>query len=80
MQPVWGLSGAWHVGIMVLIVAFWGVVIVGVVLAIRWLGKQGERRGRDQRVRDRSEPGVGATENGNEADHRSNGRERRDPE
>ena len=38
MEPIWGLSGLWHLGIMVLILAFWGVVIAGVVLSIRWLG------------------------------------------
>lgn len=43
MHPLWGLSGLWHLGIMLLILAFWGVVISGVVLGIRWLGSQGKR-------------------------------------
>ena len=43
VHPLWGLSGLWHLGIMLLILAFWGVVISGVVLAIRWLGSQGKR-------------------------------------
>jgi putative membrane protein len=41
VQPIWGLSGLWHLGIMLLILAFWGVVIAGVVLSIRWLRSQG---------------------------------------
>ena len=41
MQPIWGLSGLWHLGIMLLILAFWGVVIAGIVLGIRWLARQG---------------------------------------
>ena len=44
MQPIWGLSGPWHLGIMLLMLAFWGVVIAGVVLSIRWLRRQGGRR------------------------------------
>lgn len=43
MQPIWGLSGSWHFGTMLLILAFWGVVIAGVVLSIRWLRIQGRR-------------------------------------
>lgn len=43
MQPILGLSGPWHVGIMLLMLAFWGVVIAGVVLSIRWLRSQGGR-------------------------------------
>ena len=43
MQPIWGLSGPWHLGIMLLMLAFWGVVIAGVVLGIRWLRSQGRR-------------------------------------
>jgi putative membrane protein len=42
VHPLWGLSGLWHLGIMLLILAFWGVVIAGVVLGIRWLGSQGK--------------------------------------
>ena len=43
MQPIWGLSGSWHLGMMLLILAFWGVAIAGVVLSIRWLRIQGRR-------------------------------------
>lgn len=34
MHPMWGVWGA---GMMLMMVVFWGVVIVGVVLGIRWL-------------------------------------------
>ena len=29
MQPMWGLFGLWHLGIMLLMLAFRGVVIAG---------------------------------------------------
>lgn len=45
MHPMWGV---WGVGMMLMMVVFWGLVIVGVVLAIRWLASQGkEPRGTD---------------------------------
>jgi uncharacterized membrane protein len=34
--------GAWGLGMMVMMLVFWGLVIVGVVLAIKWLAGQGE--------------------------------------
>ena len=43
VHPIWGLSGPWHLGIMLLMLAFWGVVIAGVVVSIRWLGRRGKR-------------------------------------
>ena len=43
VHPVWGLFGPWHLGMMLLMLAFWAVVIAGVVLSIRWLARQGKR-------------------------------------
>jgi putative membrane protein len=41
---VWGMHqwlwGAWGVGMMLMMVVFWGVVVAGIVVAIRWLGGQ----------------------------------------
>ncbi len=37
MHPMWGV---WGVGMMLMMLVFWGVVIVGIVLAIRWLVNQ----------------------------------------
>jgi len=34
MHPMWGVWGA---GMMLMMLVFWGVVIVGIVLGIRWL-------------------------------------------
>jgi putative membrane protein len=48
MHPMWGMWGAWGIGMMVMMLVFWGVVIVGMVLAIRWLVSQG----RDSRPTD----------------------------
>ena len=37
MHPMWGLWGAWGIEMMVMMLVFWGVVIAGIVLAIRWM-------------------------------------------
>ena len=42
MHPMWGMWGAWGIGMMVTMLVFWSVVIVGMVLAIRWLVNQGK--------------------------------------
>jgi putative membrane protein len=45
MHPLWGV---WGIGMMLMMLVFWGVVIVGIVLAIRWMVTQGrESRGLD---------------------------------
>jgi len=33
--------GVWGVGMMLMMLVFWGVVIIGIVLAIRWAVSQG---------------------------------------
>ena len=39
MHTVWGV---WRIGLMVMmLVLFWGVVIAGIVLAIRWMVSHG---------------------------------------
>jgi putative membrane protein len=40
MHPMWGV---WGVGMMLMMLVFWGVVIVGIVLGIRWLVSQGRQ-------------------------------------
>ena len=42
MHPRWGVWGVWGIGMMLMMVIFWGVVIVGIVLGIRWLTSQGK--------------------------------------
>ena len=42
MHPMWGFWGAWGIGMMLFMLLFWGLVIVGVVLGIRWLISQGK--------------------------------------
>ncbi|HSC71610.1 MAG TPA: SHOCT domain-containing protein [Candidatus Methylomirabilis sp.] len=39
MHPMWGV---WGIGMMLMMLVFWGAVIVGVVLGIRWLVSQGK--------------------------------------
>jgi putative membrane protein len=41
MHPMWGMWGAWGFGMMLMMLVFWGLVIVGLVLGIRWLLSQG---------------------------------------
>jgi putative membrane protein len=38
MHPMWGM---WGIAMMLMMLVFWGAVIVGMVLAIRWLVSQG---------------------------------------
>jgi putative membrane protein len=38
MHPMWGV---WGIGMMLMMLVFWGVVIVGIVFGIRWLAGQG---------------------------------------
>jgi len=42
MHPMWGFWGVWGIGMMFFMLVFWGLVIVGVVLGIRWLISQGK--------------------------------------
>lgn len=44
MHPMWGVWGA---GMMLMMLVFWGVVIVAIVLGIRWFGSQGRPRSSD---------------------------------
>jgi putative membrane protein len=42
MHPMGGFWGVWGIGMMFIMLLFWGLVIVGVVLGIRWLITQGK--------------------------------------
>ena len=44
MHPMWGV---WGIGMMLIMLLFWGLVIVGVVLGIRWLARSDEGRRSD---------------------------------
>ncbi len=41
MHPMSGMWGAWGFGMMLMMLVFWGLVIVGLVLGLRWLLTQG---------------------------------------
>jgi len=41
MHPMWGMWGAWGFGMMLMMLVFWGLIIVGLVLGLRWLVSQG---------------------------------------
>jgi putative membrane protein len=38
---MWGVWGVWGFGMTLMMLIFWGVVIVGIVVGIRWLLSQG---------------------------------------
>jgi putative membrane protein len=48
MHPMSWMWGAWGLGMMLMMLVFWGLVIAGIVLAIRWLAHQGERSRSDR--------------------------------
>ncbi|HSE05669.1 MAG TPA: SHOCT domain-containing protein [Methylomirabilota bacterium] len=45
MHPMWGMWGVWGVGMMFMMLVFWALVIVGIMLAIRWLVSQSREGG-----------------------------------
>jgi putative membrane protein len=48
MHPMSWMWGAWGLGMMVMMLVFWGVVIAAIVLTIRWLAGQAGRSGSDR--------------------------------
>jgi putative membrane protein len=38
---MWWMWGAWGIGMMLIMLLFWGAVIAAIVVAIRWLLRQG---------------------------------------
>ena len=46
-HPMWWMWGAWGFGMMFVMLVFWVLVIVGIVVAIRWLVGQGRERRHD---------------------------------
>lgn len=50
MHPIWWMWGAWGIGMMLVMLAFWVLVIVGIVLGIRWLVGAGRASGPDRAV------------------------------
>jgi putative membrane protein len=46
-HPMWWMWGAWGFGMMLIMLLFWGAVIVALVLGIRWLLRQGREQRSD---------------------------------
>jgi putative membrane protein len=40
MHPMPWMFGLWGVGMMVMMLVFWGLVVAAIVMAIRWLARQ----------------------------------------
>jgi putative membrane protein len=47
MHPMWWMWGAGGIVMMVMMLAFWGVLIGGIVLAIRWMTRRDHTPVRD---------------------------------
>jgi putative membrane protein len=43
-HPMWWMWGAWGIGMMLIMLLFWGAVILGLVVGIRWLLRQGREQ------------------------------------
>jgi putative membrane protein len=50
MHPMSGLWGIWGMVMMLMMLVFWGVVISGFVLGIRWLARQGRESKSDPAI------------------------------
>lgn len=37
MHPMWGVWGLWGIGMMLVMLVFWGLIIAGLVIGLRWL-------------------------------------------
>jgi putative membrane protein len=48
MHPGWWMWGAGGMVMMLMMLVFWGLVIAGVVLGIRWLSRQGREERSDR--------------------------------
>jgi len=46
-HPMWWMWGAWGIGMMLIMLLFWGAVIAGLVLGVRWLLRQGREQRSD---------------------------------
>ena len=42
MHPMGGMWGIWGIGMMFMMLVFWAVLIVGMIVAVRWLANQGK--------------------------------------
>lgn len=47
MHPMWWMGGPWGIVMMFMMFLFWILVIVGIVLAVRWLVREGKERRSD---------------------------------
>lgn len=47
MHPMWWMGGPWGILMMFMMFLFWILVIVGIVLAVRWLVREGKERRSD---------------------------------
>lgn len=41
MHSMWGVWGIWGIGMLLSVLLFWALVIVGIVVGIRWLIREG---------------------------------------
>jgi putative membrane protein len=48
MHPMMFMWGAGGLVMMLMMLVFWGLVVAGLILGIRWLARQGRGEGRDE--------------------------------
>jgi putative membrane protein len=48
MHPMMFMWGAGGLVVMIMMLVFWGLIIAGLVLGVRWLSSQGRGTGRDE--------------------------------
>ncbi len=50
VHPMPWMWGVWGFAMMIMMVAFWAVVVTGLVMAIRWLGRHGPASRSDRAI------------------------------
>ncbi|MGH7332997.1 MAG: SHOCT domain-containing protein [Candidatus Rokuibacteriota bacterium] len=50
VHPMGWMWGAWGIAMMLMMLVFWGLVIAGVVLGVRWLARQGGTSHQDEAI------------------------------
>lgn len=46
-HPMWGMLGAWGIGLLLVVLLFWVLVIAALAAGVRWLVRQGHEPRRD---------------------------------
>jgi putative membrane protein len=50
VHPMWWMMGAWGIGMLLFMLIFWGLVIAGAIVGLRWFFRPGLRVEQDAAV------------------------------